>query len=184
MRKRPKHESTPEDREDLERQLEELQKRVHKLQLERDILVKANELLRKDQGINPRDLTNREKALLIDALRTTYRVSVLLYELSMPRSSYFYHRARLRLPERHMEVRSHVHWIFHENRCVYGYRRIHAVLRRDGTSVSEKVIRRIMAEEQIVVVSRRRRRYSAYQGEVTPPAPNLVQRDLGVRTKT
>ncbi len=79
------------------REVESLRKRIHRLQLEHDILKKANELLKKDQGIDPQDLTNREKTLLVDALRTTYGLSELLEQLQMPRSSYFYHRARLRV---------------------------------------------------------------------------------------
>ncbi len=167
--------ATPDE---LERQLKELQQRVHKLQLQHDILVKANELLQKDRGINPRDLTNREKTLLIDALRATYRVVELLDALSLPRSSYFYHVARLQLPDRYHEVRTEVARVFEENRRVYGYRRVHTMLRHIGTIVSEKVIRRIMAEEQLIVISKRRRRYSAYLGEITPSVSNVVQRDF------
>ena len=178
VKKPPKQQQDPGDREALEHKLEDLQKRVHRLQLEHDILIKANELLQKDQGINPGDLTNREKTLLIDALRATYRVRDLLDALSMARSSYFYHLARLQLPDRYQEVRTDVSRVFEENRRVYGYRRIHMVLHRIGTVISEKVIRRIMAEEQLVVISKRRRRYNAYQGEITPAVANIVQRDF------
>jgi putative transposase len=177
VKKPPKH-PEPGGREDLQRELEDLQKRVHRLQLEHDILVKAKELLQKDRGVNPSDLTNREKTLLIDALRATYRVRELLHALAMPRSSYFYHLARLQLPDRYNDVRTDVVRIFKDNRRVYGYRRIHLTLCRVGTVISEKVIRRIMAEEQLVVISKRRRRYSAYQGEITPAVANIVQRDF------
>jgi putative transposase len=178
VKKTPGRHPDPTEREKLQRELEDLQKRVHRLQLEHDILVKANELLQKDRGINLGDLTNREKTLLIDALRATYRVRDLLDALSMARSSYFYHLARLQLPDRYQEVRTDVGRIFEENRRVYGYRRIHMMFRRVGTVVSEKVIRRIMAEEKLVVISRRRRRYSAYQGEITPAVANILQRDF------
>ena len=49
--------------------LEELRRDVYRLQLERDILEKAGEILKKGQGINLKTLTNREKAEVIDALR-------------------------------------------------------------------------------------------------------------------
>ena len=123
-------------------------------------------------------LTNREKTLLIDALRATYRVRDLLDSLSMARSSYFYHLARLQLPDRYQEVRTDVARIFEENRRVYGYRRIHMMFRRVGTVISEKVIRRIMAEEKLVVISKRRRRYSAYLGEITLAVANIVERNF------
>lgn len=178
MKKPPNQEQDPKNHKELQRELEDLQKRVHGLQLEHDILLKANELLQKERGINPCDLTNREKTLLIDALRVTYRVVELLDALSMPRSSYFYHLARLQLPDRYQQVRTDVNRIFEENRRVYGYRRIHMMLHRVGTIVSEKVIRRIMAEEQLVVISKRKRRYSSYRGEITPAVPNIVHRDF------
>ena len=178
VKKSPKQQKESENHEKLQRELDDLQERVHKLQLEHDILLKANELLRKDQGINLRDLTNREKTLLIDALKASYRVVELLQALSMPRSSYFYHRTRLKLPDRYQEVRSDMGCIVDENHRVYGYRRIHMMFRRIGTVISEKVIRRIMAEEQLVVLSRRKRRYNAYRGEITPSVPNIVQRNF------
>jgi len=61
----------------------------------------------------------------------------------------------------------------------YGYRRIWGALRAAGTRVSEKVVRRIMAEEGLkVCYEPRMRRWSSYGGE-TPGAPeNLVKRDF------
>ena len=168
----------PGDHEKLQRELADLQKRVHRLQLEHDILVEANELLQKDRGINPCDLKNREKPLLIDALKATYRVTELLDALSMPRSSYFYHEVRLQRLDRYQEVRDDVSRIFEETGRSYGYRRIHMMIHRIGIVISEKVIRRIMAEGQLVVCSKRRRRYSAYLGEITPAVANIVQRDF------
>ena len=57
----------------------------------------------------------------------------------------------------------------------YGYRRIKAMLR---TGVSEKVIRRIMAEDGLVAHAPKRRRYSSYEGETTPAPDNLVNREF------
>ena len=59
-------------RDELERELEALRSDVKRLQLEHDLLTKANELIKKDLGIDLRLLGNREKALLVDALRNTY----------------------------------------------------------------------------------------------------------------
>ena len=44
---------------------------IRRLQLEKDLLKKANELLKRT-GIDQQDLTNREKTLLVDALKSTY----------------------------------------------------------------------------------------------------------------
>lgn len=48
----------------------------------------------------------------------------------------------------------------------------------DGSSYSEKVIRRLMREENLFVKRSRRRKYSSYQGEITPVVENLVNRDF------
>ncbi len=166
------------DRDELEREVDSLQKRIYRLQMENDILKKANEILKKDQGINPLDLTNREKTLLIDALKTTYGLSELLKQLQMPRSCYFYHRAHMRMPEKYAEMRGAITEIFKANRRCYGYRRIHVALQRAGLSVSEKVIRRIMVEERLTISSRKRRRYNSYKGEITPAVDNIINRDF------
>jgi putative transposase len=165
-------------KEALKQEVEDLERRIHKLKLEHDIMVKATEIARKDPGINPRDLTNREKTLLIDAMTDTYRVTEIREALGLPRSSYFYHRSRLRLPERYLELRRQLRAAFEENRSVYGYRRLHIVLRRDGAVVSEKVVRRVMREEHLSIVRQRRRRFTAYAGESMPAADNLLQRDF------
>ena len=57
----------------------------------------------------------------------------------------------------------------------YGYRRIKAMLR---TGVSEKVIRRIMAEDGLTAHVPERRGYGSYGGETTPAPGNPVTRDF------
>ena len=53
----------------LTKEAEELKKQVFQLQLERDILDKAAEIIKKEKSISLNELTNREKADLIGALR-------------------------------------------------------------------------------------------------------------------
>ena len=96
----------------------------------------------------------------------------------MPRSSFFYHRARLRSPQKYGQVRSAIADFFGANNRCYGYRRIRVALQRMGLSVSEKIIRRIMAEEGLSVLRIRRRAYSSYKGEISPAVDNVVDRDF------
>lgn len=49
------------------------------------------------------------------------------------------------------------------NKEIYGYRRIHCLLRKDGIIVSEKIVRRIMNEEQLIVKAARKRKYNSYK---------------------
>lgn len=140
----------------------QLKQQVHRLQLEQDVMRQATELIKKDQGITALILTNREKTRVVDALRDAHSLPELLYTLQLARSSYFYHKAALSLPDKYAEVRDTLVEIFHDNHRCYGYRRVQAVLRKRHTRLSEKVVRRLMAEAQLVVHQPRRRRYSSY----------------------
>jgi len=162
----------------LRAEVKALEKRVHELQLEHDILVKASEIVKKANGVNPRTLSNREKTLLVDALKDVYRRSDLLEAVQLPRSSYYYQREALRRPDKYAEARQAIARIFDNNYRCYGYRRIGQSLRQDGTPLSEKVVRRLMSEEGLVVGSASRRRFSSYRGEISPAPDNIIARDF------
>ena len=162
----------------LEKQVEALEADVHRLRLERDILKKADEILKKGQGINLEMLTNREKAVLIGALRDKYRLKELLSALHMSKSSYCYQTAALHSTDKYTDLRQEMKKIFEEAHECYGYRRIHSQLQRSGICVSEKVVRRIMKEEHLTVYLKRRKKYSSYIGEVTPAVANIINHNF------
>src|SRR5690606_672059 len=116
------------ERKELERQLETLQHDIQKLQLEHDLLKKANEILKKDLGVDLQLLSNREKTLLVDALKRLYQLPGLLAQLGLARSSYFYHRTRVRMSDKYLTIRQNITEIFEANRRCYGYRRLQASL--------------------------------------------------------
>ncbi len=180
---RNKNNSPPApERAELERQLEALQREIRQLQLERDLLNKANELLKKGLGVDLQLLSNREKTLLIDALKHTYTLAELLAELDIARSSYFYHCARLRMPDKYADVRQVLSEVFHGNHRCYGYRRMHAALGRRQLSLSEKVVQRLMKQECLIVTANKKRRYGSYLGEISPAPENLINRDFRADT--
>ena len=166
------------DRSELEQQLETLRRDIRRLQLEKDLLKKANELLKKELGIDRQNLTNREKTQLVDALRPTYAVTELLCEVGLPRSSYFYHRARLQVADKYVEARQVMTDIFERSYRCYGYRRMHASLTDQSLSISEKVVRRLMKQESLVAATSKRRRYGSYMGEISPAPDNVLNRDF------
>lgn len=137
-----------------------LRQDIRRLQLEKDLLKKANELLKKELGIDRQHLTNRDKTMLIDALRSTYSVMDLLCELDLSRSSYFYHRARLDAVDKYANERKAMTDIFERNYSGYGSRRIHASLAERSMTVSEKVVLRLMKEECLVAATSKRRQHS------------------------
>jgi putative transposase len=75
------------DRAELEQQVESLRRDIRHLQLEHDLLKKANELLKKGLGVDLPLLTNREKTLLVDALKHTYALPELFAELDLAREA-------------------------------------------------------------------------------------------------
>lgn len=85
--------------------------------------------------------------MLVDALKDEYGISVLLGRLRLARSSYFYHRSRMRAADKYSEVRCTITEIFESNHRAYGYRRIQGSLAKQQVFVSEKVVRRLMKQE-------------------------------------
>ena len=137
-------------------EIDDLKEQLMELQLEIDILKETINVLKKDPGVDQTALKNREKAVIIGALKNKYAPPVLLDKLSMARSRYFYQIKAMSSTEKYHELRSKIRKIFDENKERFGYRRIHAILKNQGTIVSEKVIRRIMREESLTVRIKKR----------------------------
>ncbi len=161
----------------LQQEVAELQKEVHRLKIERDIYEKASEIIKKDEGINIHSLTNREKAMVINVLRSKYLLKDLLKILSMAKSSYSYQVLSIN-SDKYIDLRVQIKNIFYESSSRYGYRRIHSVLQSAGTTSSEKVIRRIMKEDRLIVPYIKRKRYSSYKGELSPEVDNIINRNF------
>lgn len=166
------------DRDELERQVETLRRDIRNLQLEHDLLKKANDLLKKDLGVDLKLLSNREKTMLVDALKEEYGLAELLDRLGLARSSYFYHRSPLRVADKYREVRRTMTEIFESNHRSYGYRRIQASLNRQRVFISEKVVQRLMKQEGLHAARPKRRRYRSYVGEISPAPENIINRDF------
>lgn len=66
-----------------------MKQQVYRLQMERNALKKAAELLKKVGGINLIHLENAEKAEVIGAFRSVYRLKDLLQQFQISKSSYF-----------------------------------------------------------------------------------------------
>ena len=164
--------------EQLHSEAEELQRQVHRRRLEKDVLEKAAEIIKKDEGVSLEKLTNREKAIVIGALRNKYKLHELLDIFHMSKSSYCYQQAALAAPDKYNEVRKKIRSVFDDSSSRYGYRRIHSSLKTEDITISEKVIRRIMQEDKLIVPNVKRRKYNSYKGEITPAVPNVIERDF------
>lgn len=155
-----------------------LQKQINNLQLEVDVLKETIHVLKKDPGADMAKLSNPEKAVVVSALKDKYALPLLLYELDLPKSSYYYQLSAMARCDKYARLRIQIKEIFHENRACYGYRRVWRKLNRQGIIVSEKIVRRLMKEDALVVCFIKQRKYNSYQGELSPEVDNIINRDF------
>lgn len=128
--------TTEIDANKLKQQVKQLQDDIYYLQMEKNILEKAGEIIKKDKGISLEELTNQKKTILIDFLRPKFKLTELLTFINIPKSSYCYHKRQLSLPDKYSSLRSQIINVFKQNKHRYGYRRIHASLKNMGIIVS------------------------------------------------
>ena len=159
-------------------EISSLKQQMVEMQLEIDILKETINVLKKDPGVSKAPLKNKEKAAIVDALKDRYTLPMILRKLEMPKSSYYYQKARSDRIDKYQELRKSINAAYYDNRACYGYRRIHAVLKKNGFTVSEKIVRRLLREEGLFLRIKSRQKYSSYKGEISPEVPNLIQRDF------
>ena len=158
-------------------QLQEMRAQMQEMQLEIDILRETINVLKKDPGIDLTMLKNSEKAVIVDALRSKYSLPQLLKKVKLSRSSYYYIAKKAKF-DKYGQLSIQIEKLFYKNKCCYGYRRIHHLLKREGIVVSEKIIRRIMKTSGLMVKAKKKRKYNSYQGEITPAVSNCLERDF------
>jgi len=159
-------------------EMEKMKAQIQDMQLEIDILKETFEVLKKDPGVDLTTLRNQEKAVIVDALKDKYSLPILLQKLSLAKSSYYYQHRLVLSSDKYEALRGRIKALFADNLERYGYRRIHALLIREGLRVSEKIIRRIMKECALSVIFKRKKKYNSYRGEITPSVPNVIDRDF------
>ncbi|MBN0653998.1 IS3 family transposase, partial [Pseudomonas aeruginosa] len=84
-------------------QVESLRQDVRRLKIERELLKQAHEILKNGADIDLHRLANKDKAVLVEALHGQYELPELLCHVGLARSSYFYHRARLKLADKYLD---------------------------------------------------------------------------------
>lgn len=156
--------------------LEEMEKQAAQAELKKDIYETAAAIIKKDEGINLDLLSNKEKTLVIDALRNKYVLRILLEEFKISKSSYCYQRIAINTEDKYKNIRLEISKIFKDNYEAYGYRRIYYYLKNKGNIISEKVIKRLMKEENLIVQRTRMKKYSSYMGEISPAPDNILNR--------
>lgn len=157
----------------------ELKKLAARLSVEKAVLEKELEEIKKDDSIDPTNLSNRFKAIVVDALRSRYPISLLLDVVGLSSSSFYYQLKVLKAPSKYAELTEKITEIVEDSGFSYGYRRVWIQLKNLGIKVSEKVVRRIISAEGLTVrYVKKKRGYSSYRGEISDAPPNLVKRNF------
>ncbi len=176
---RSKHTKGKSGASSASKEIKELKARNLDLQMEVDILKEIINVLKKDQDVNKILLTNKEKAAIVDVLKSKYKLPKLYAMLDIHKNTYYYRRnKRLTFRERHKEDFRLIAEIFNDNYCCYGYRRIKAELDSRGHIISEKVIRRLMKVGGLVAIPKKAKKYNSYLGEISPAVPDLIRHDF------
>ena len=100
---------------------------------------------------------------------------MLLQIAHLPRSSYYYHAARLPRGKKHGPEREAIRKICVEHKGRYGYRRVTLTLRQRGYPINHKLVMKLMREEHLSC-ELRPKKYRAYRGEFGKVVPNRLNR--------
>jgi putative transposase len=115
--------------------------------------------------------------MIVHELRQEYPLDGLLKVAKLARSTFYYQQSRPSPGARRASLECRIRSIFDKHRGRYGYRRITAVIRREGALVNHKAVQRLMVA--LGLKSRVRiKKYRSYHGEVGRAAPNVLERQF------
>lgn len=169
------------ERDRVRAELERIRREKREAEIELAILKGAVELVGKERGADPDNLTNREKTILVRTIGAGHGVPVgrLLARVGLARSTYYHQLNAMNRSDRDASLLGPVREAFENSGRRYGYKRVHLELRGMGIRVSAKRVMRLMTRHGLVPLLKRARRYSSYKGEIGGEAPdNLVNRDF------
>lgn len=99
----------------------------------------------------------------------------------LPKSTYMYWQQRLDRPNKDEQVEKKILEIRKDNPN-YGYRRMTAILRKQGLLINKKKVQRLVQKLKLQVTSfsRKSRKYSSYKGTIGKVADNEINRNFKV----
>ena len=121
------------------------------------------------------------ETLLTAVQRCTYPVALMCQWLSVSRSGFYDWRSRptSATAARRAELAALVAHVFDASDQTYGYRRVHAELRRSDVQIGSELVRQLMGDLGLVACQPRPSRHSLTAQDVDQPAiADLVGRDF------
>lgn len=138
------------------------------------------ELLGKEPGAVPENLTSREKAVLVKQTSEKLGVTArrLLPVVGIARGTYHYQLNAMKRPDKDSGLLELVREAFENSKRGYGYKRIHLELKSMDVRVSAKRVMRLMTRHGLAPLFKSAKRYGSYKGEPAKAPKNLVNRDF------
>jgi len=113
----------------------------------------------------------------VSALKDRFPLAAVLQLADLPRSTFYYQLQAQAKPDKHAVLKQLIQRVYHEEKGLYGYRRVTAVIRNAGTLVNKKVVERLMVALDLRSLVRPKK-YRSYKGVVDTIAPNLLERNF------
>ena len=110
-------------------------------------------------------------------LRLQYPLAGLLKAAGMARSTFYYQHKALQVGDKYADVKARIRAIYDQHKGRYGYRRITAMLKQQGSLINHKTVQRLMDQLQLKSLVRVKK-YRVFKGQVGRVAPNILARDF------
>jgi putative transposase len=110
-------------------------------------------------------------------LRQYHRLPILLRVTGLPRSTFYYQLKVQTTADKHAGLKKRIQSIYMCHRGCYGYRRIAAALRQQGTRINHKTVQSLMQEQNLKALVRLKK-YRSYRQEGNAAVPNVLQRQF------
>lgn len=95
----------------------------------------------------------------------------------MPKSSFYYHRAKLGYKDKYADLKQRITELYHQHKGRYGYRRVTAALKQQGVYHNHKLIAKLMRHLNLSARIRRQK-YRSYKGVQGAIAKNHLKRQF------
>ncbi|MEX7643525.1 IS3 family transposase, partial [Stenotrophomonas maltophilia] len=77
-----------------------------------------------------------QKTLIVSALKDRFPLAAVLELADLPRSTFYYQLQAQAKPDKHAALKQMIQRVYHEEKGLYGYRRVAIVIRNGGTLVN------------------------------------------------